>query len=197
MKYTDIYQTLEDRQNYDDVEEHGPYFCCARDANGIPKNGVKEPWLGEGYYFWDTRIADARWWGDTIYCKKGKGYIICHTTYDQHSPLLYDLVGDVKLFDEFVECAELIKTRLNTDIVSFPVVLTYMKKLPKFDYKAIRVWPHPQTFEKTAVRFPGNKLILRKADKIQVCFFDKTLLNNPYKMVEKKSMLSTYPVERK
>lgn len=65
MKYTDIYQTLEDRQNYDDVEEHGPYFCCARDANGIPKNGVKEPWLGEGYYFWDTRIADAR-------CESGK-----------------------------------------------------------------------------------------------------------------------------
>lgn len=32
---------------------------------------------------------------------------------------------------------------------------------------------------------------------LQVCFFDKTLLNNPYKMVEKKSMLSTYPVKRK
>ena len=46
MKDTDIYQTLEDRQNYDDVEKHGPYFCCARDANGTPKSGVKEPWLG-------------------------------------------------------------------------------------------------------------------------------------------------------
>ena len=43
MKDTDIYQTLEDRQNYDDVEEHGPYFCYARYANGIPKSGVKEP----------------------------------------------------------------------------------------------------------------------------------------------------------
>ena len=67
MKDTDIYQTLEDRQNYEDVEEHGPYFCYARYANGNPKSGVKEPWLGEGYYFWDTRIADARWWGDTVY----------------------------------------------------------------------------------------------------------------------------------
>ena len=70
MKDTDIYQTLEDRQNYDDVEKHGPYFCCARDANGTPKSGVKEPWLGEGYYFWDTRIADAQWWGNTIYFKR-------------------------------------------------------------------------------------------------------------------------------
>ena len=48
MKDTDIYQTLEDRQNYEDVEEHGPYFCYARYANGNPKSGVKEPWLGEG-----------------------------------------------------------------------------------------------------------------------------------------------------
>lgn len=182
MKDTDIYQTLEDRQNYEDVEEHGPYFCYARYANGNPKSGVKEPWLGEGYYFWDTRIADARWWGDTVYSKKG--YIICHTKYDQHSPLLFDLVGDVKQFDDFVKCAELIKAERHEEAVSFPVALAYMKKLPIFDYKAIRVWPHPQTFEKTAVRFPGDKLVLGKADKIQICFFDKTLLNNPYKIVE-------------
>ena len=51
MRDTDIYQTLEDRQNYGEVEEHGPYFCYAQDDNGIPKKGVKEPWLGEGYYF--------------------------------------------------------------------------------------------------------------------------------------------------
>ena len=47
MKDTDIYQTLEDRQNYDDVEKHGPYFCCARDANGTPKSGVKSRGLAK------------------------------------------------------------------------------------------------------------------------------------------------------
>ena len=125
MRDTDIYQTLEDRQNYGEVEEHGPYFCYAREGNGKPKSGVKEPWLGEGYYFWDTRIADAKWWGNIVY--RQKGYIICHTTYDQHSHLLYDLVGDMKQFDEFVACAEFIKAKLNTSIVSFSVVLTYMK----------------------------------------------------------------------
>lgn len=70
MRDTDIYQTLEDRQNYGEVEEHGPFFCYVRDDNGIPKSGVKEPWLGEGYYFWDTRITDAQWWGDTVYSQK-------------------------------------------------------------------------------------------------------------------------------
>ena len=192
MKDTDIYQTLEDRQNYREVEEHGPYFCCARYTNGTPKRGVKEPWLGEGYYFWDTRISDAQWWGDTIYNKKG--YIICHTTYDQHSPLLYDIVGDVKHFDEFIECAELIKTKLNTDTVSFPVVLTYMKRLPEFDYKAIRVWPRPYTVEKNIVRFPGDKFVLCKAYKIQICFFDKTLLKNPFKIVKKKTYIANHTI---
>ena len=53
----------------------------------------------------------------------------------------------MKHFDEFVECAELIKEKLNTNRVSFSTVLTYMKKLPEFDYKAIRAWPHPYTIE--------------------------------------------------
>lgn len=192
MRDTDIYQTLEDRQNYGEVEEHGPYFCYAQDDNGIPKKGVKEPWLGEGYYFWDTRIADAQWWGNTVYSQKG--YIICHTTYDQHSPLLYDLVGDMKNLDEFVACAEFIKAKLNTDAVSFPVVLTYMKKLPEFDYKAIRVWPQSYTVKKTVVKFPGDKLDLGKVDKIQICFFDKTLLKNPYKIVEKKTFAANQTI---
>lgn len=192
MKETDIYQTLEDRQNYEEIEKHGPYFCHAQHANGVLKSNVKEPWLGEGYYFWDTRIADARWWGNTVYSKKG--YIICHTTYDQHSPLLYDLVGDVKLFDEFIKCAELIKIQRNTETIKFPVVLAYLRKLPRFEYKAIRVWPHPQTIEKTNVRFPGNKLTLGKADKIQICFFDKTLLRNPYKIVETKTFAANQTI---
>lgn len=69
-----------------------------------------------------------------------------------------------------------------------------MKKLSEFDYKAIRVWPHPYTIEKTVVRFPGDKLVLGKADKIQICFFDKTLLKNPYKIVEKKTFAANQTI---
>ena len=67
-------------------------------------------------------------------------------------------------------------------------------KLPEFGYKAIRVWPHPYTIEKTIVRFPGAKLLLSKADKIQICFFDKTLLNNPFKIVEKKTFAANQTI---
>lgn len=193
MKTTDIYQTLEERQNDEEVEDHGPYFCSERYANGILKSGTKEPWLGEGYYFWDTRIADARWWGDTVYSRKG--YIICKTTYDQNSPLLYDLVGDIRQFDEFIDCAELIKKKLNLKTVKFPVVLAYMKKENvDFNYKAIRVWPHPNTFEKTPIRFPDAKVVLCNPDKIQICFFDKTLLTEPYRIVGKKAFTANQTI---
>ena len=175
------------------VEDHGPYFCSERYANGILKKGIKEPWLGEGYYFWDTRIADARWWGDTVYSRNG--YIICKTTYDQNSPLLYDLVGDIRQFYEFIECAELIRKKLNLTTIKFPVVLAYMKKEnADFNYKAIRVWPHPNTFGKTPVRFPDAKVVLCKPDKIQICFFDKTLLTEPYRIVWKKTFTANQTI---
>lgn len=189
MKAADIYQTLEDRQNDEEVEAHGPYFCSLRGVDGALKSGVREPWLGEGYYFWDSRIADAQWWGDTVYGRKG--YIICHTTYDQHSPLLYDLVGDVVQLDEFIRCAELIRTQMQEKTVSFPVVLAYLRRNTTFHYKAIRVWPRSHTPGKTNVSFPDDKVVLGAPYRIQICFFDKTLLNNPFRIVEKRPFLAS------
>lgn len=109
MKLTKIYQTLEHRNNNKEIEIHGPYFCSLFYKNKKIKTGAKTPWLGEGYYFWDTRLENAKWWGETIY--KSKGYVICQTLYDAHSPLLYDLLGDLKSFDEFVSLAEEIKKK--------------------------------------------------------------------------------------
>lgn len=183
---TDIYQTLQDRGNYEEIESHGPYFCSLYDSDGNLKKGTKEPWLGEGYYFWDTRIKDAQWWGQTIY--GWNRYVICHTQYDQNSPLLFDMVGVVSHFDEFVSCAEIIKKDKMEDTVSFPVVLEYLKLDPGFNYKAIRVWPDPEnqvTSPQTGVFFPGYKAGIRSFEKIQICFFDKTLLIRPFTIVEK------------
>lgn len=189
---TDIYQTIEDRGNYDEVESHGPYYCSLRDENGNMKKGIKEPWLGEGYYFWDTRIDDAQWWGFQTYNMRFKGYVVCHTKYDQHSPLLFDMVGSVAMFEEFERCVDEFKNANNrtgrTKRVSFPLVLEYMKREKSFNYKAIRVWPDPEmkvTNPQIVVFFPGNKATIRRVEKIQVCFFDKTLLVHPFTIVEK------------
>ncbi|MEE3416080.1 MAG: hypothetical protein VZR53_12010 [Prevotella sp.] len=194
---TDIYQTIEDRGNYDEVEHHGPYCCSLSDSRGILKHGTKEPWLGEGYYFWDTRIGDARWWGETIYSRKFKGYVVCHTKYDQHSPLLFDMVGSVAMFDEFERCVELIKAERRTERVNFPFVLEFMKRHGDFPYKAIRVWPYPDIKTSNSqidVFFPGDKATVRRFEKIQICFFDKTLLNQPFTIVEKHPFNAGYIV---
>lgn len=180
---TEIFQTLEYRGNETEVEQHGPYFCSAHYPNGSMKTGIKEPWLGEGYYFWDTRINDARWWGNEVY--KRKGYIICRTLYDQYSPLLFDLLGIASHFDEFVECANYIKKQTNTEKLKVAVVLSYLKNHASFDYKAIRVWPNPKNYKDIGIEFPGEKMMVGSMDKIQICFFDNTLLTQPYIVVEK------------
>lgn len=105
------------------------------------------------------------------------------------------MVGDVQQFDEFVKFAELIRAERNIKTVKFPVVLAYMKKeVAEFNYKAIRVWPHPKTFEKTSINFPDENMILCKADKIQICFFDKTLLSAPFRIVKKKTFTANQTI---
>ena len=183
MLTTVIYQTLENRENEEEVVNHGPYFCSEFNPDNTLKKGVKEPWLGEGYYFWDSRIEDAEWWGETVY--KGAGYYICRTTYDQHSHLLFDLVGITLHFDEFVKCAELIKEKRRLRTIKFPVVLSYLKKLKSFTYKAIRVMPYPKFNRDSDIVFPKETIGLGRLEKIQVCFFDKELLSAPYELVAK------------
>lgn len=178
MRPTKIYQTLENRNNNKEIEKHGPYYCSLLDGQGEIKVGAKAPWLGEGYYFWDTHIEDAHWWGQTVY--KDMGYVICQTTYDAHSPLLYDLLGDLEAFDEFVKIAQLVKKVSQEERVSFAVVLQYLKNHTGFAYRAVRVMPVSISSKITDICFPKFGIYLAQVSKVQICFFDKTLLQNPF-----------------
>lgn len=189
MKPTKIYQTLEHRNNNDEVENNGPYFCSLHDDKGNLKDGAKIPWLGEGYYFWDTRIEDAKWQGETIYENNGRGYIICKTTYDAHSPLLYDLLGDLESFDEFVSIADKIKKFNSKKRISFLYVLKYLKEHTDFNYKAIRILAVPERNKSTDICF-SKSIYLARISKVQICFFDKELLQKEFKVIE------TYPYNK-
>lgn len=101
-------------------------------------------------------------------------------------PLLYDLVGVTKLLDEFIKCAEYIMKQRHLHKITFSVVLAYLKKHTPFNYKAVRIRPLPLKHKTTNIQFPSNKVVLDKADKIQICFFDKTLLTKPFEIVDKK-----------
>lgn len=47
-----LYQTLEDRGNYLDNEDEGPYPCAWENT-----------WLGKGYYYWYHHLSVGKWWG--------------------------------------------------------------------------------------------------------------------------------------
>lgn len=188
MEKTTIYQTLEDRDNDEEVQEHGPYWCDLYEADGKKKKGIKEPWLGAGYYFWDTLIENAHWWGRTIYPKKG--YIVCQSQYDSHSPHLFDLVGNVSHYREFVDCVAVMESNGKGQKRSFPQVLAYLKQHADFRYKAIRARPHPLKFVSANIYFPGGQMELEKLDKVQICFFDKSLFIAPFEIVERSAGLS-------
>ena len=194
MKSTTIYQTLEYLNNNKEIESNGAYFCSLRDTQGYIKTGVKTPWLGEGYYFWDTRIEDAKWWGETAYKSKGKGYVVCKTVYDAHSPLLYDLLGDLEAFDEFIKMAEMIKSNSNKRKVSFEFILHHLKKLADFRYKAVRAMAVPSYCKSTNICFPKDGLYLAQIRQVQICFFDKTLLQDPIKVIETQSCVTNFTI---
>lgn len=187
MKTVRIYQALEYRNNNKEIEAHGPYWCSLYEDDGNLKQGIKEPWLGEGYYFWDSRIEDADWWGQTVY---HGNYVIAQATYDQHSPLILDLQSDVTQNNDFFAAAILIKNNRHLTKITFPVVLSYLKEKTDFIYKAVRAWPYPDYInsQQNKIYFPDNKntksVVLRKMEKIQLCFFDKTLINLPYSIVK-------------
>lgn len=185
MKLVDIFQTLEYRGNEDEVKKHGPYLCSLTDAYGNLKRGIKEPWLGEGYYFWDTNIADARWWGEN--CYKSKGYVIWMTKYDQHSPFLFDMVGNISQANDFFDCAKYLMECKHKKKITFPYVFSVLKKFGNFEYKAVRVWPYPLKNSFNAgyyIKFPGATAAIIQMTKIQICFFDTTLLTQPFEIAE-------------
>ena len=51
MREIQIYQAIAKKGSPSEREKLGPIFC------------VDNPWLGEGYYFWDSILTNAEWWG--------------------------------------------------------------------------------------------------------------------------------------
>lgn len=98
MKISPAYQTIEDRNNPDEVEENGP----------IP--GVYHPWLGDGYYFWDGFIANAHWWGKAHVRKE---YMICKASIAVEDDYFLDLHGNPEHMQYFSKTLKLIADELN------------------------------------------------------------------------------------
>lgn len=160
-----LYQTLEDKSKVDYVEKNGPFFCKRKDA-----------WLGKGYYYWDTFVANAHLWGNKIYKSNNKNYIICLSEVDLNNNI-YDLQNPSTLL-EFKRSAEILSEVYPNKNITVAVVLEQLKQLKEFTYKAIRaeaVGDMKSPKQKIPFKIK-HRAYLDTCPHIQVCILDKTFI---------------------
>lgn len=158
MKKTALYQAISSKEETIPKE---PIYCSSEDAR-----------LGQGYYFWDTDIQTAKWWGESHY--EG-AYRVCQSHYDAHSEHYFDLFGNVKHIQILSRCHRKLQQRKKEDY-SIAEVLESMKLLiPEFIdiYWAIRARPMmPYPDSKMDIPFAkgkDNKPFISCATRVQVC----------------------------
>lgn len=158
-----LYQTLANRHNPSEIEKHGPYKCTNK----------KRSWLGVGYYFGDTFIELAHWWGNFGGCHNGN-YIICESIRPYDEEVVFDLHDNVNHINDFKGYYyELLKTGEYT----VSGALEHLKRHTNFcdKYIAIRIRGDHSTSS-----IPNSKVpfILRRkpfynlVPPIQICYFN-------------------------
>lgn len=169
-----LFQTLEDRRNPEEILKQGPFKCERQSA-----------WLGHGFYFWDSHIELGHWWGESVYQKIGKEYIITTCTIDDCSDELWDLVGIGKHRIEFRLFAQKLEEEFKNKKVTVPNLITYLLRYKLITYKGIRVLPEKSVKNQFHDRYTYSKLkfidksiaTLDLIPPIQVCLFQKKCLN--------------------
>lgn len=163
-----LYQTLEDLDNVDYVEANGPF----------PGN-VRERWLGEGYYYWDTIIDAAHYWGIVSYKNKGKDYIIAKSEVDIPNENLLNLLEPeqivmfskwrdsfAKTFPESsVTVEKVLKHAENIMGAAFPYIAIKAEFKDCFKYKEYqdRIYPNPYARAYLDLRPPVQVCIRHKS----------------------------------
>lgn len=125
-KIVKIYQTLTDRDNPDYILDNGPFKCNHHNA-----------WLGTGYYFWDTFIENAHWWGKDWL---NQPYIICEAKISIDEDSCFDLVGNTNHMLEFENALNFLKTKkIANSSSNVAKIINYLKTINTFNYSCVRV----------------------------------------------------------
>ncbi len=122
-----IFQTLDDKDNYIECEETGP-FPCSWDNT----------WVGEGYYFWYHHIEPAHWWGESRYGKKK--YVIFQSSCHDLSKC-WDLHGNGEHQSLFLHWLGMLKKKGKLDATTTVAqVIEFIKnEYADFKYEGIRI----------------------------------------------------------
>ena len=129
MEEKKLYHTLENRNNAEEILMNGPFLCNDKDS-----------WLGDGYYFWDTFIENAHWWGRNR-LKCNNGYIICQAICDFDENNCLDLVGNTKHIEMFSKSyAFLVKKGIASKKTTVKTIIDFLRKNnSEFKFEAIRI----------------------------------------------------------
>ena len=88
--------------------------------------------------------------------------------------------------DDFLKCIRLLRDTYHPDRLTIPFVIAFLRRAADFPYKAIRMCPSPRRSSSDpneAIEYPGGKATLLILRRVQICFFDKTLLKEPFVIV--------------
>jgi hypothetical protein len=182
MPIRKAYQTLEDRDIHK-IEIEGPFLCTRTNA-----------WLGNGYYFWESFIENAHWWGLEGACYK-HGYVICETHFDLDDNRCFNLVDNPNHLEQFNKTKNFLKEKkLYVDgVTTVARVINYIKEIDVFNFEAIRVYGissvgfNSTYSNRTIFVFKNGKRFSQYLDStpaIQINFFSKNSLNREgFKMI--------------
>lgn len=184
MRTYNLYQTLENRENADEVEIYGPYICQRKDS-----------WLGDGYYFWETFVDHAHKWGQSVY---DGNYFICQSVVDYDKIKIYDL-DDTRVIKGFSKYIEFLSEKYNNkEDITVPFVIRWLRKHNNktFDYDAIRVRGDASFLEIKKVQFKiGKRPFLLLNPVIQVCIFNKCVIGKGnFRLIYPENYISEYTI---
>lgn len=175
------YQTLEDRDNSNYVENNGPFLCNRHNA-----------WLGNGYYFWDSFIENAHWWGSEG-AQFTKGYFICKAKYNFDETKCFNLIDNPHHFKLFNNAKKIMHENglYVPNQTTVARIIEHLKNtLNVFKYEAIRVYGiNSKSFNspysnRTVFDNKHNTKYLDSLPAIQICFYSKLSLNlRDYKII--------------
>ncbi|MCC5920183.1 MAG: hypothetical protein LAT68_07900 [Cyclobacteriaceae bacterium] len=180
------YQTLDNRDIHE-IESKGPFLCKRMNA-----------WLGEGYYFWDSFIENAHWWGESG-ARYNNGYVICESSYDLDDEKCFNLVDNPSHLDQFNGIKKILVERglYKVEETTVARVIEFIKKIGVFNFEAIRVFginsvgQRSSFSNRTIFVYKGGKNALQYLDStpaIQINFLSKKGLN-------RRGFKIVYPLE--
>lgn len=147
-----------------------PIFSKRMTSNGTVKS---EPWLADGYYFWESSIENAKLWGKT-HCNND--YDIYFGEYDPHDPKCFNLVDDNECITLLESAYKLITREKNRKPKCLNQVFYFLRKDTSFKikYEIVRVPADNGMCVGESIQFAeGSKAFYFFNRQIQVCFWKK------------------------